>query len=86
MPEIMHIGIINCIYILSNRKQSGFEVENEFISKGKMKISYQVGMDGAKHSFTLPRYALILIYYSAAFFYNFHNYNAIYSMLKCTAE
>jgi len=37
------------------------QVENEFISKGKMKISYQVGMDGVKHSFTLPHYALILI-------------------------
>jgi len=36
-------------------------VENDFISKGKMKISYQVGMDGVKHSFTLPHYALILI-------------------------
>ncbi|HQP33361.1 MAG TPA: M23 family metallopeptidase [Candidatus Cloacimonas sp.] len=36
-------------------------MENEFINKGKMKISYQVGMDGVKHSFTLPHYALILI-------------------------
>ena len=36
-------------------------MENEFISKGKMKISYQVGMDGVKHSFTVPHYALILI-------------------------
>ena len=36
-------------------------MENDFISKGKMKISYQVGMDGVKHSFTLPHYALILI-------------------------
>lgn len=43
-------------------------MENEFISKGKMKISYQVGMDGAKHSFTLPRYALILIAIVLLFF------------------
>ena len=43
------------------------QVDNEFIGKGKMKISYQVGMDGVKHSFTLPRYALILLIAFLAF-------------------
>ena len=42
-------------------------MDNEFIGKGKMKISYQVGMDGVKHSFTLPRYALILLIVFLAF-------------------
>ena len=42
-------------------------MENEFINKGKMKISYQVGMDGVKHSFTLPHYAFILIIVLLAF-------------------
>ena len=43
-------------------------MENEFISKGKMNISYQLGMDGVKHSFSLPRYALMLIAIVLLFF------------------
>lgn len=41
-------------------------MDNEFLPSGQMKISYQIGMDGARRSFMLPRWIFVALIAVAA--------------------